>query len=68
MPSEPSRRAPLGGVALESFARGEERYRAAAYREAAEIFERLCEASPDDADAVRMLGLCRLRLGDPAAG
>jgi predicted Zn-dependent protease len=66
MPSEPSRRAPVGGAVPESFARGEERYRAAAYGESAEIFARLCEASPDDADAIRMLGLCRLRLGDPA--
>ena len=53
------------GVA-ETFALGETHYRAGAFAEAASIFARLCDDNPDDADAIRLLGLCRLRLGDPA--
>jgi Flp pilus assembly protein TadD len=49
------------------FAQGEERYRAGAYGEAAAIFEQLALGAPADADALRLLGLCRLRLGEPAA-
>src|SRR5580704_16640284 len=47
------------------YSRGEAHYRAGAYAEAAAIFARLGETSPDDPRAIRLLGLCRLRLGDP---
>src|SRR5580704_2298707 len=50
----------------EALALGEARYRAGAYGEAASIFARMCEADPGDYGATRLLGLCRLRLGDPA--
>ena len=49
-------------------ARGVGLYRAGAYTEAAELFTALVAAQPDDAAALRLLGLCRVRLGDPAAG
>ena len=47
----------------EILARGEACYRAGAYAEAAAIFRRLCEETPDDPAPTRLLGLCRLRLG-----
>ncbi|MGC2413937.1 MAG: tetratricopeptide repeat protein, partial [Stellaceae bacterium] len=52
----------------EAIALGEARYRAGAYGEAAAIFSRIREQMPDHPDALRLLGLCRLRLGEPAAG
>jgi hypothetical protein len=53
-------------VSAEARARGEARYRAGAYREATSIFVRMCEANSADPNPIRLLGLCRLRLGDPA--
>jgi tetratricopeptide (TPR) repeat protein len=53
--------------AAAAFSYGEERYRNGAYVEAADIFENLLQAIPGDAGALRMLGLCRLRLGDREA-
>jgi tetratricopeptide (TPR) repeat protein len=50
----------------EALAAGEARYRGREYAEAAAIFARLCEADPDDGVAIRMLGMCRLRLGQTA--
>jgi Flp pilus assembly protein TadD len=50
----------------EALALGEARYRAGAYGEAALIFSRICAANPGDSGAMRLLGLCRLRLGDPS--
>jgi Flp pilus assembly protein TadD len=50
-------------AAQREFSRGEERYRAGAYDEAAAIFRRLSKKQPRDAGVLRMLGLCRLRLG-----
>ena len=50
----------------ERFARGEARYRAGAYAEAAAIFSKLCDDNPGFPAPIRMLGLCRLRLGEPA--
>jgi len=52
-------------TAAEAFARGEAHYRAGAYADAAAIFERLYRDAPSDVAAMRMFGLCRLRLGDP---
>jgi tetratricopeptide (TPR) repeat protein len=49
----------------ERLAHGEARYRAGAYAEAAEIFEKLCNDKPGFPTPIRMLGLCRLRLGEP---
>jgi tetratricopeptide (TPR) repeat protein len=49
----------------ERLAHGEARYRAGAYAEAAEIFETLCNDKPGFPAPIRMLGLCRLRLGEP---
>ena len=42
---------------------GEARYRAGAWAEAAAIFARVAEHDPEDSAALRLLGLCRLRLG-----
>jgi tetratricopeptide (TPR) repeat protein len=53
----------LSPAAQAEFSRGEERYRAGAYAEAATIFRRLAKQQPQDSGALRMLGLCRLRLG-----
>src|SRR5271166_32416 len=39
-------------------------YQTRAYQAAADIFARVVERDSDNAQAVRMLGLCRLRLGD----
>jgi Flp pilus assembly protein TadD len=46
-------------------ARGEAHYRAGAYAEAAAIFTKLCDDNPGFPAPIRMLGLCRLRLGEP---
>jgi tetratricopeptide (TPR) repeat protein len=46
-----------------ALAEGEARYRAGAYEEAETVFRRLCAGDPDDATALRLLGLCRLRQG-----
>jgi tetratricopeptide (TPR) repeat protein len=49
-------------------AEGEAHYRAGRYTEASAIFKSLCDAEPNNADANRLLGLCKIRLGDvPAA-
>jgi Flp pilus assembly protein TadD len=45
---------------------GEARYRAGAWAEAAAVFARIAEQDPEHPAALRLLGLCRLRLGDPA--
>jgi tetratricopeptide (TPR) repeat protein len=57
---------PGAAFVTEAISQGEARYRTGAYGEAASIFARLCDANPGDWGAIRMLGLCRLRLGDPA--
>jgi tetratricopeptide (TPR) repeat protein len=44
---------------------GEARYRADTWAEAAAIFARI-EQDPEHSPALRLLGLCRLRLGEPA--
>ena len=49
------------------FARGEAHHRDGRFAEAAAIFARLSETRPRDANAVRLLGLARLRLGDQDA-
>lgn len=49
----------------ELLARGEERYRAGAYAEAAAIFTKACDDNPGFPAPIRLLGLCRLRLGEP---
>ncbi len=51
----------------DAIALGEARYRAGAYGEAAAIFSRIGEHMPAHAGALRLLGLCRLRLGEPDA-
>src|SRR5262245_9814566 len=48
-------------------AHGETRYRAGAYAHAAAIFARLRDAHPNDPNALRLLGLSRLRLGETDA-
>lgn len=53
------------GSAGAQLARGEAHYRAGAYAEAAAIFGRLCDDNPGFPTPIRMLGLCRLRLGEP---
>jgi len=53
---------------MEELANGEARYRAGAFAEAAIAFRQICEAAPDSADAIRMLGLCELKLGRAAIG
>ncbi|MBV9828013.1 MAG: sulfotransferase [Alphaproteobacteria bacterium] len=45
-------------------ASGEARYGAGAYAEAGEVFSKIVSKRPDNATALRMLGLCQLRLGD----
>jgi tetratricopeptide (TPR) repeat protein len=50
----------------EAIRRGEEHYRAGAWGEAAAIFAQVAEQDPEHSAALRLLGLCRLRLGDPA--
>jgi tetratricopeptide (TPR) repeat protein len=45
---------------------GEARYPAGAWAEAAAIFRRVAEQDPEHPTALRLLGLCWLRLGDPA--
>jgi tetratricopeptide (TPR) repeat protein len=45
---------------------GEASYRAGAWDEAAAIFTRVAEQDPEHSAALRLLGLCRLRLGDQA--
>jgi len=59
---------PREDTPAEEFARGEERYRVGAFAEAAAIFEKLCRNNPGFPAPIRLLGLCRLRLGDPEAG
>ncbi len=54
-------------TAASDFAAGEERYRARAYAEAEAVFRDLAADEPDNADTLRMLGLCRMRLGDAHA-
>jgi tetratricopeptide (TPR) repeat protein len=44
---------------------GEARYRTGTWAEAAAIFARI-EQDPEHSPALRLLGLCRLRLGEPA--
>jgi Flp pilus assembly protein TadD len=51
-------------LATDDLAAGEARYRAGAHADAARIFDRLSAAQPDDPTPMRLLGLCRLRLGD----
>ena len=51
-----------------SFADGEAHYRTGAYAEAEAVFQHLLKRDAKDASALRMLGLCRLRLGHPAEG
>jgi tetratricopeptide (TPR) repeat protein len=51
----------------EAIAAGEARYRAGAYGEAAAILAQVNEHSPSYPAALRLLGLCKLRLGDPSA-
>lgn len=46
---------------------GEAHYRAGRYAEAYAIFESLRNAEPDNPDANRLLGLCKMRLGDVSA-
>jgi Flp pilus assembly protein TadD len=48
----------------EELARGEARYRAGAYAEAAAIFAKLADDNPGSPAPIRLLGLCRLRLGE----
>jgi tetratricopeptide (TPR) repeat protein len=56
-------------VGPDALARGEARYRAGDYAAAADIFASARDADPRDPAATRLLGLCRLRLGDlQAAG
>jgi len=52
---------------MEAFSLGEACYRAGRYGEAASIFVRINEQMPGHSDALRLLGLCRLRQGDPPA-
>lgn len=52
----------------QEFARGEARYRVGAFGEASAIFLRLSMAAADDAAALRMPGLCQMRLGNAAQG
>lgn len=59
---------PRGMSIAETLVLGEARYRAGAYVEAAGIFGQVCAAAPECAAAIRLLGLCRLRLGEPVAG
>jgi tetratricopeptide (TPR) repeat protein len=51
-----------------ALALGEEQYRAGAYVEAAAIFGKICNENPGFPTPLRLLGLCRLRLGDPQDG
>jgi tetratricopeptide (TPR) repeat protein len=53
-------------LATDDLAAGEACYRAGAHADAARIFDRLSAAQPDDPTPMRLLGLCRLRLGDTA--
>ena len=48
-------------------AQGATLYRQGDYQEAAAVFGGLLAEAPDDATALRMLGLCRVRLGEPEA-
>jgi len=58
-----------GAVSVtEAISLAEARYRAGCYGEAASIFARINAQVPDHPDALRLLGLCRLRQGDPPAG
>jgi Flp pilus assembly protein TadD len=56
----------MSETAAEAIRFGEERYQAGAWAEAAAIFAGVAEQDPEDSTALRLLGLCRLRLGDPA--
>jgi tetratricopeptide (TPR) repeat protein len=49
----------------DELARGKECYAAGAFGDAAAIFARLRDARPHDFNVVRLLGLSRLRLGEP---
>jgi tetratricopeptide (TPR) repeat protein len=53
-------------VATEDLAAGEAFYRAGAHADAAKIFSRLSAAEPGNPTPMRLLGMCRLRLGDPS--
>ena len=55
---------PVRSADEEAIALGEARYRAGAYGEAAAIFAQVNEQSPSFPTALRLLGLCRLRLGN----
>jgi tetratricopeptide (TPR) repeat protein len=48
----------------DALALAEARYKAGAYREAAEIYTQLAEQYPDRAAPLHLLGLCRMRLDD----
>jgi Flp pilus assembly protein TadD len=48
----------------EAFVHGEACYRTGAYSEAAAVFQRMLSERPSHPSALRMLGMCRLRLGD----
>lgn len=53
---------------METQSQGEAQYRAGRYAEAAAIFDSLRQAEPDNSHAIRLLGLCKIKLGDiPAA-
>jgi Flp pilus assembly protein TadD len=58
---------PARSVGGEAIAAGEARYRAGAYSEAATIFAQVDEQSPSFPAALRILGLCKLRLGELSA-
>jgi tetratricopeptide (TPR) repeat protein len=63
-PTAPRARSTARRAEPPSFAVGEAKYRAGAYAEAETVFRALSAANPGDATAMRVLGLCRLRLGD----
>lgn len=52
----------MSETSVEAIRLGEARYRAGAWAEAAAIFSRIAEAEPAHSAALRLLGLCRLRL------
>ena len=57
---------PARSAGEEAIAAGEGRYRAGAYSEAAAIFTQVNEQSPSFPAALRLLGLCKLKLGEPS--
>jgi tetratricopeptide (TPR) repeat protein len=66
-PDKPQSQATEQSLFAEEFARGQAQYRTGCFAEAAAIFARLCEAHKRDSNAYRLLGLCRVRLGDKDA-